>query len=235
MNAVRKWWLWFCLAFLAGAWPLSLPAQSDNPVDGVTLKDGKLYTTRGDQTELLKGKLEFPPNIKFDPKGTFKVGDGADRTLTAGQVLRRDGWLLSPDGSIRPVFDHVAMLSGRVVVVRDGQTTPLAQPMVFPNNLNIAPNGLCVYPDGLRSRLVDGLLFRLDGTAIPTKDTISLKNGRAVVQRDGALISLVPSQVMGMNDGTRVRGDGFIMKPDGSTSQLREGQTIIVDGVKGRP
>ena len=235
MNAVRKRLIWFCLAFLTGAWPLSLPAQSDSAVDGVTLKDGKLYSLRGEERELLTDKLVFPLNIKVDPKGTFKVGNGADRTLTAGQVLRRDGWLLSPDGSIQPVFDHVAMQSGRVVVMRDGQTTALTQPMVFPNNLNIAPDGLCVYPNGLRSRLVDGLMFRLDGTTIPTKDTVSLKNGRVVVQRDGALISLVPSQVMGMNDGTRVRGDGSITKPDGTTTRLREGQTILLDGVNGRP
>jgi hypothetical protein len=78
---------------------------------------------------------------------------------------------------------------------------------------------------------MDGQLFRLDGTAIVPKDTVTLKNGRVVVQRDGSLISLSPVQIMGMNDGTRVRGDGLIQNPDGTTVQLHEGQTILVEGV----
>jgi hypothetical protein len=30
----------------------------------------------------------------------------------------------------------------------------------------------------------------------------------------------------GMNDGTKVRGDGFIMEPSGGTFQLQEGETV---------
>jgi len=36
---------------------------------------------------------------------------------------------------------------------------------------------------------------------------------------------------MGMADGTRVRGDGLIQEQDGTTTQLREGQTILFEGV----
>jgi hypothetical protein len=79
-------------------------------------------------------------------------------------------------------------------------------------------------------RLMDGQLFRMDGTPVDAKDTATLKNGVVVVQKDGSLIRLAPVQIMGMNDGTRVRGDGQVQKPDGTTSQLREGQTILIEG-----
>ena len=221
----------FCALFLAFVCVPSLQAQPDNSVDGVTVKDGKVYCMRGDQLELLTENLEFPFNVKVDTNGTFEVAGGKERQLGEGQVIRRDGWLLNPAGSIQPVFDHVAMKEGRVIVVRDGQAGPLTKPMIFPNNLNVAPDGSCVYPDGTSSRLMDGQLFRLDGTVIPGKDTVTLKNGRVVVQKQGTLISLLPIQIMGMADGTRVRGDGLIQKQDGTTTQLREGQTILFEGV----
>ena len=51
-----------------------------------------------------------------------------------------------------------------------------------------------------------------------------------MVQKEGTLIRLAPVQIMGMNDGTRVRGDGLIQKGDGTTIQLHEGQTILIEG-----
>ncbi len=210
---------------------MNLQAQSDSAADAVTVKDGKIYTVQGDQFDLLTENLKFPFNINISTNGTFKIAGGKERRLEAGQILRRDGWLLNPNGSIEPVFNHVAMQAGRVIVVRDGQAASLMSTMTFPNNLRVAPDGLCVYPDGGSSRLIDGQLFQLDGTAIAPKDTITLKNGRVVVQKDGSLITLAPVQILGMNDGTRVSGSGSIQRRDGSPTQLREGETILVDGV----
>jgi len=231
LNINRSARVLFCTLFLAVVCVLSLQAQSGNSVDGVTVKDGKVYSMRGDQLELLTENIELPFKVKVDTNGTFAVAGGKGRQIEEGQVIRNDGWLLNPDGSIEPVFDHVAMKNGRPVVVRDGQAGPLTQTMIFPNNLNVTPDGSCAYPDGSHSRLMDGQLFRLDGTVIPGKDTVTFKNGRVVVQKQGTLISLLPIQIMGMADGTRVRGDGLIQNRDGNTAQLHEGQTILYDGV----
>jgi hypothetical protein len=54
------------------------------------------------------------------------------------------------------------------------------------------------------------------------------------VQKDGSLLSLTAIQVMGMNDGTRIHGDGLIQRLDGTTTQLHEGQTILIDGAINR-
>lgn len=218
------------ILLLAAATVFSLQAQTDGQVDGVTVKDQKVYSMSGDKLEILADNLKFPFNVEVDTNGCFTVGKGKARTLQAGQVIRRDGWLLNPDGSVEPVFDHVTMQGGVVKVVRDGLAEPLAKPMNFANGLSLAPDGSCVYPDGAHARLMDGQLFRLDGTPIASKDTITLKNGGVVVQKEGTLIRLSPVQIMGMNDGTRVRGDGSIQKRDGTTIQLREGQTILIEG-----
>jgi hypothetical protein len=181
--------------------------------------------------EALTANLKLPFDVEVTTNGTFKVAGGRERKIEAGQVVRSDGWLLNSDGSVQPLFDHVAMKEGKVLVVRDGQAGILTQPMTFPNHLNIAPDGSYANPDGSQSHLVDGQLFRLDGTPLSPKDTVSMINGQVVVQKDGTLIHLVPVQIMGMNDGTRVQGDGLILKRDGTTIQLHEGQTVLVEGV----
>ena len=221
----------FCLGFLPVVCAPSLQAQTNNPADGVTVKGEEVYCIRGEQLEVLTDNLKLSSDIEVKTNGYFKVGNGQERKLEEGQVLRRDGWLLNRDGSVWPVFDYVAMKEGKVIVVRDGRAETLTAPTTFPGNLKIAPDGTCVYPNGSSARLVDGQLFRLDGTSIPAKDTVTLKDGRVVVQKSGTLITLMPSQIMGMNDGTRVRWDGAIMNQDGTMTQLREGQTVLIAGV----
>ena len=221
----------FCLGFLPAVWTPSLQAQTDKSVDGVTVKTDTVYAMRGGQLDALTDDLKLPCDVVVNTNGYFKVADGHERKLEAGQVLRSDGWLLNQDGSVWPVFDYVTMKEGKVVVVRDGQAETLTKPMTFPNKLKITPDGVCAYPDGSNAHLADGQLFRLDGSSVVTKDTVTLKNGRVVVQKSGTLITLTRSQIMGMNDGSRVQGDGTIKHRDGTTTQLHEGQTLLVEGV----
>lgn len=212
---------------------LALPVRALAEVDGATVKDNQVYAIQGDQLEPLTQNLKLPFKVEVYTNGTFKVGkDGKPRQIREGQVVRNDGWLLNPDGSIEPVFDHVMMKNGRVYVVRDGQATALTKTMTFPNGMTLEPNGDGSNLPGGQIRLQDGQLFRLNGTPIQARDTISMKNGRVVVQKNGTLIPLSPVQIMGMDDGTRVRGDGTIWKHDGTTFQLKEGQTILVAGAR---
>jgi len=220
-----------CAVLFALVCAPALRAQTDGTVDGVTAKDGQVYAIQNGTLELLTENLKLPFEVEVNTNGTYTVAGGNERKLQDGQIIRRDGWLLNPDGSIEPVFDHVAVKNGKVWVVRDGQAELLTSPTNFPNHLSITPDGWGVYPDGSRLRLMDGQLFRLDGTSISSKDTVTLKNGVVVVQKGGTLFQLSPVEVMGMYDGTRVYGNGTVEKPNGTTFQLQEGQTILLDGV----
>jgi hypothetical protein len=221
----------FLLAMCARA----LFAQAAAGVDGITAKDGLNYLMRGENLEVLTNSFEFTFDVVVSTNGTFTVANGTERRLGDGQILRRDGWLLSPDGSVQPVVDHLAVLEGKMYVVRDGNAMPLAQKMVFTNDLSVTPDGECRFPNGTTLRLRDGQLIRMDGSAIPPKDTITLRNGKVVVQKDGKMLTLLRGQVMGMSDGSKVYGDGAIQKGDGPTTKLHEGQTILVDGVVMKP
>jgi hypothetical protein len=193
--------------------------------------DGKMYALQGDQVVSLTTNIHLPFEVEVSTNGTFTVSKGKDRKLEEGQVLRRDGWLVKPDGSVQPVIDHLAMIAGRAMLVRDGQAETLTQTLTFPNQLRVDPDGACLYPDGRRTRLMDGELFRMDGTVVPTLDAATLIKGRVVLQRKGSLITLQPVQIMGMSEGTKVFGTGSIEKPDGTTIELREGETILIEGM----
>jgi hypothetical protein len=105
------------------------------------------------------------------------------------------------------------------------------------------PDGSVINPDGSywrpagsngrRSRLADGCLLTLESAALDGLDTISLRNGKVVVYQSSAFISLqAPNRVMGMHDGTRVKGDGSVTFRDRTMTQLTEGQTITVLGLR---
>jgi hypothetical protein len=151
--------------------------------------------------------------------------------LLEGQQISPDGMLLSADGTIGPVYDYIAVKGGKVVVIRDGIVSRLAEPMPLPNGAVINPDSSMIKPGGMQIRLVDGQLFQLDGKPVAAKDTISMQKGRVVLQRDGALITLQPVQITEMSDGTRVTGAGLVTYRDGRRVQLAEGQILIVSGV----
>jgi hypothetical protein len=229
LSKRRTGCLLFCLGLLPVVYGPSLPAQIDDSVDGATLRDGQAYTLRGQELEPLTNVVKLPFEVEVYTNGTFTVAGGKERKLLEGQIIRRDGWLLNTDGSIQPVFDHVTQQTGQLLVVRDGEPAAISETMTFPNNLTIAPDGWCNYPSGAHARLADGQLFRLDGGSVFAKDTATLMDG-VVVQKDGKLIALHPVSIMGMNDGTKVYGTGFIQLPDGTMFPLQEGQTVFIEG-----
>jgi hypothetical protein len=85
--------------------------------------------------------------------------------------------------------------------------------------------------DGKTTRILDGQIFKLDGSALPAKDSATLKDGKVVVQKDGSLLPVQPRQSIMMSDGTKVFGDGSVIMKDGKKVTLSEGQTLVLDGV----
>ena len=207
-------------------------AQANAPQDAVTCRTNRTLLVSDGQLAPLKGALSFSQGIKVFTNCTFQVSNGKIRALQEGQRLRADGNLLQADGSIQPVFDHIAMTAGVVRVSKDGEAQALTKPFTLPDGSMIRPDGSYTRPSGRQSRLVDGQLLALDGTAIPSLDTITLRDGRVEVSKSGALVTLQPNQIMGLADGRRVRGDGIILERDGSSTKLAEGKTVIMEGVR---
>jgi hypothetical protein len=209
-------------------------AQASPSGEAVTCRTNRTLLQQSGGWTLLTNEMTMPGGIKVFTNGTFRVNDGKIRLLKEGQILRADGNLLSADGSIMPVLDHIAMTKGSVMVFKDGEGQALAATLTLSDGSVINPDGSYSRPSGRRSRLVDGQLLTLQGAPLAGLDTISLRNGKVVVYRAGALIPLESANVnMGMYDGTRVNGEGVITSRDGTTTtRLTEGQIITVEGVR---
>lgn len=205
--------------------------QPDASVQAVKCHDNEVLVERGGQWEPLALDITIPGGIKVSTNRTFQVNEGKARPLKKGQVLRADGNLLDSDGSIVPVRDHIAMSKGKVMVFKDGEGVVQETPLTLPDGSVINPDGSYTRPNARRSRLVDGELVALDGSPLPAVDTVSVRDGKVVVYKDGALIRLTfPQEIVGMSDGCRVRGDGAVLARDGTFTNLVEGQTITVAG-----
>lgn len=221
------------IQFFLAANAVLLFARPNSSTEAVTCLTNRTLLQRRGEWTLLESQMTMPGGITVLTNGTFQVNEGKTRRLEAGQILRADGILLNPDGSVMPVFDHIVMSKGRVMVFKDGEGEGLTTALTLPDGSIINPDGSYSRPSGRSSRLVDGQLLTLEGVPMRGLDTISLRNGKVVVYKSGALIPLPsPNVIMGMYDGTRVRGDGFVTFPDGTTSQLTDGQTITVEGVR---
>ena len=206
-------------------------SAAEGAPESVTFVDGKVWAVTGaDRTEATN-EIVFPGEIKINTNGVFTVKGGKERQLKAQDVLASDGMLTSADGSVVPVQDHLAALRGRVDLVKDGDASPLKSAYRFPDGSNVQPDGRVNLPNGTIRRMLDGELYKLDGTSIPVTDTASLQGGKVVLFKDGGRIVLRPTQMMMMSDGTRVSGDGKFVRPDGSTGKLQEGEILKLPGV----
>ena len=208
-------------------------AQTNISAEAATCRTNTTMLQSGGTWTRLMAEIEMPGGIRVFTNGTFRVNKGKERCLEEGQILRADGYLLNPDDSITPVGDHITLSGAAVMVFKDGQGEALTIPLTLPDGSIINPDGSYARPNGRHSRLVDGQFLTLEGVPMGGLDTISFRKGKVIVHKSGAVIPLAsPNVIMGMYDGTRVRGDGFITFPDGTTAQMAEGQIITVPGVR---
>jgi hypothetical protein len=187
--------------------------------------------TRAGKTEPMTEPVTLPNDIKVATNGTFTVKSGKERQLKEGQVLGKDGMLTSSDGSIEPVFDHVALKAGKMMLVKDGQSSLLTTELRLEDGSRVTPDGTLTTKDGRQRRLLDGQLVRLNGAELPAKDTIILRQGQVWVQKDGSPLKVDPGRSIMMNDGTKVLGDGTVIMKDGKRVKLTEGEILTIEGV----
>lgn len=203
-------------------------------VDQVRVTDGALIAVLAGESFTPTNSVAMPFGIKVTTNLTYSVNSGSERKLLEGQILTREGTLQSPDGTLVPVMDHITQKDGRVMAFKDGVMTTVSGEMQLPDGSRVFADGTYVRKSGERIRLLDGQLIKLDGTAFPATDTVLLKGGRVVVQKDGSSITLRPTQSMMMSDGTKVLGDGTVVHQDGATSKLVEGEVLKLEGVRRR-
>ncbi|MCX6905219.1 MAG: hypothetical protein NTW03_17420 [Verrucomicrobia bacterium] len=210
---------------------LPLLAQAGETIDRVMAREGVTWQIQGETTNRLEKELAWPNEIKVLTNGIFQVKGGKERQLQEGQMLGVDGMLISPDGSVVPVMDHLVMKNGQVLMLKDGLSSTLQGDVTLGDGSTVTPDGFYAKPGAARSKLLDGQMFELDGRPIAVRDTVILIGGKVRVQKDGTLLEVPPDRTLMMNDGSKVFGDGTVLMKDGSTKKLTEGVILLIEGV----
>jgi hypothetical protein len=125
------------------------------------------------------------------------------------------------------------MLKGTLNLIKDGEAQRVSSEYKLGDGSIIQPDGTVRGSDRRLRRLLDGQIFKLDGSTLETTDTVTRIKGEIVLQKDGGRFTLRPTQVIAMSDGTKVSGDGTVTMPDGSRVSLKEGEILRIEGVKG--
>jgi hypothetical protein len=224
-------------ALVGMMWSLAQTTAADlASVERIQMTGGQMLVVLDGQTVPMTNEVILPYEIRVKTNGTFTVQGRRSRTLKEGQILGADGMLLSPDGHIEPVLDHLALTAGKTFLSADGDTSQARRDIRLGNGALLTPDRVLLSPNGTWMRVIDGQLLTPAGTTIPAKDTISLRDGKVIVQKDGpladgSLLSVPPNRSLMMNDGTKVFGDGTLIARDGKVTKLSEGQTLVIEGV----
>lgn len=216
-----------CLSITLAAMARTKSIQTVTANDGITMID------RGETSVPLKTTLQLAKSIQVMTNATFTVDGGSPRNLEDGETLRSDGYLLEPNGSMRPVFDRLVKTRARAIrVYKDGKTHVLKQPLTLPSGIRVNPHGMLTMPDGSLHRMIEGQMLRLDnGSVLPAKDTVTMRHGVVYVQKEGDQFKLPGSRSIMMNNGTKVFGDGHMVRQNGTEMDLHNGETIVLPGV----
>ena len=209
---------------------LLIAQAAEQPLPEKVIKqDGKVLAVSGGKAAPFEKPIAFPGGVLVSTNGQFTVKKGKVRELKEGQALTAEGVLFNPDGSVAPVTDHIVVRGGKVLVVKDGEPSPLTQNIRLPNGAVLTTDAT-IRSGGRIQRLLDGHLLTLEGKPLQAQDTIGMQKGKVFVFKDGARIELQPAQMIVMNDGTRVYGNGKVVGRDGRTQILKEGDLLLVEG-----
>ena len=212
-----------------------LAAQAAEPkIDSVQFKKGVLNVLQDGVSAEATNEVTMPHDIKVSTNGTFRVNGGKERQLRDGQVLGADGMLASPDGTLKPVFDNIAVINGQPRLLRDGEVAPVQHNLVLADGSILTPDGFFVTKSGERRKLLDGETFELTGKPVASEDTIVLKEGKVWVQKDGNLLEVPPGRTIMMSDGTKVFGDGTVTAKDGARKTLVADEIVKIEGAAPR-
>lgn len=217
------------------AWAMTLGvrpnAHAQGSAERFLFTDRQVWVVQASKTAPIEKDIELPNNITVTTNGTFKVGTHSPRAFAEGQILCSDGMLISPNGKIEPVLDHVAITAGRTVSSVNGENSTVSQDIQLGEDKRLTSDRVLLGRDGSWMRVIDGQLFTPDGKTISAVDTISLQKGKVVVQKDGAQVALESGRTIMMNEGTKAFGDGRVVGKDGQTTELTEGQILTIQGV----
>jgi hypothetical protein len=121
--------------------------------NGVVMKDGKMMTVKGDQTEPMDKEMKLG-GMTVATDGTVTLRDGSSMTLKDGDALMRDGIM----GVVMKDGKPMAMWAGN-------KTSPMKRDhMMMMDGTKIMKDGSVMMKDGSNITLNEGDMIMADGS-----------------------------------------------------------------------
>ncbi len=147
--------------------------------------------------------------------------------------------------------DGITMKDGKMTVMKGSKAMALTDTMTLSDGTQVMTDGTVMAPDGRKMMLQEGQTVGMNGQMIapgtamdstmspstgpavttpmswPT-NSVMMKDGKMLVMKDGKWKKMWMSRTM--TNGTKVTSDGAVTMKDGSTSMLKEGDSVSADG-----
>ena len=135
------------------------------------------------QTDTSQKKMS-PPDFNDNIDGNLnrsKTNDGMNKSADEKDIQNSNGNInnmrSNPDKAlIAPIHgqtnsDGVMMTDGKMMVMKNGQTTRMSREMTMANGVKIMSNGTIIQKDGSRRRLKEGQHMDMVGMITPVNDS----------------------------------------------------------------
>jgi hypothetical protein len=144
------------------------------------------------------------------------------------------GLIISPlSAENLAMFNGAILRDGKMLVMKNGETTPMEKEMVMSNGAVVSTEGKVKVKGAKTVTLKEGQIVQMDGTVRMTKpgmvrDHVMIKDGKSVVVKDGKFMLL--EEEMTMPNGVVVMPNGSYTTKEGKTLKLKEGEKMTMDG-----
>jgi hypothetical protein len=210
--------------------------------DHLFFEAGKVMMVKDGQTQvLLQESMTMPNGNKVMKNGTVIKKDGTKYNLKEGERLDMNGDIIQDkDKMSTDEKNHVMMKNGKMIQVKDGREIPLTAEVLLADWSKVQPDGTIIKENGQKIQLKEGERINMDGVmmskvntgytgnATANTDCITMKGGKMCIIKSGQTLPMTKEQIL--PNGTKVMTNGTIVKKDGKTITMKEGDKVDMKG-----
>ncbi len=192
--------------------------------------------------------------------GAYAQADSTSRKMSPRDLNNNKNQNVQNHSVNKSCPDGVMMQNGKMMKVKNGQTTTLDQEMTMSNGTKIMRDGSCINSDGATTMMKEGQHMDMSGNMSRMNTTDNMHRMDAnrennmdfnrdfennpdnefqsdgVVMQDGKLMMVKNGKrttldhEMTMTNGTKITTDGNYTKKDGTTMKWKEGEHMDMSG-----
>ena len=131
------------------------------------------------------------------------------------------------DGESSAKKDHLMMMNGKMIVMKDGKTTIMDKDMTLGDGTKVMIDGTVMMKDGKSMKIAEDEMILMNGKVMK-RDHLLMKDGKMMVMIDGKMVMM--DHDMSFDNGSKVMKDGTVMMKDGKSMKMDDTDMVMMDG-----